>query len=144
MPTSLRDLYIEELQDLYSAEGQIIDTLPQMSAAATTPDLKRAFEEHLEQTRVQRERLELIFKALGKRPGDQLCAGMESLLNEGRERLRQDGPGDVKDAALIAAAQRVDNLPFGRVEILQFLDVQVPQRCGHQWLLQGVTEFRPW
>ena len=109
MPTSLRDLYIEELQDLYSAEGQIIDALPQMSAAATTPDLKGAFDEHLEQTRVQRERLELIFKALGKRPGDQPCAGMEGLLNEGRERLRQDGPDDVKDAALIAAAQRVEH-----------------------------------
>jgi ferritin-like metal-binding protein YciE len=109
MPTSLRDLYIEELQDLYSAEGQIIDALPQMSAAATTPDLKRAFDEHLEQTRVRRERLELIFKALGKRPGDQPCAGMEGLLNEGRKRLREDGPDDVKDAALIAAAQRVEH-----------------------------------
>jgi len=56
----LRDLYIEELQDLYSAEGQIIDALPQMSAAATSPNLKRALEEHLEQTSVQRERLELV------------------------------------------------------------------------------------
>jgi ferritin-like metal-binding protein YciE len=61
MPTSLRDLYIEELQDLYSAEGQIIDALPQLSAAAMSPNLKRALDEHLEQTRVQRERLELVF-----------------------------------------------------------------------------------
>ena len=109
MPTSLRDLYIEELQDLYSAEGQIIDALPQMSAAATSPNLKRALEEHLEQTSVQRERLELVFKALGVQPGGRRCAGMEGLITEGRERLRQDGPGDVKDAALIAAAQRVEH-----------------------------------
>ena len=109
MPTSLRDLYIDELQDLYSAEGQIIDALPQMSAAASSPNLKRALDEHLEQTAVQRERLELVFKALGVQPGGRRCAGMEGLITEGRERLRQDGPGDVKDAALIAAAQRVEH-----------------------------------
>jgi ferritin-like metal-binding protein YciE len=109
MPTSLRDLYIEELQDLYSAEGQIVEALPQMSAAVTSPHLKRAFDEHLDQTRVQRERLELICKALEVKPAGHHCAGMEGLIKEGRERLRQDGGGDVKDAALIAAAQRVEH-----------------------------------
>jgi ferritin-like metal-binding protein YciE len=109
MPHSLRDLYLEELQDLHSAEQQIIDALPQLAAAVTSPDLKRAFDEHLEQTKVQRERLELIFKGLNAQPGGHHCAGMEGLLKEGRERLRQDSPSDVKDAALISAAQRVEH-----------------------------------
>jgi ferritin-like metal-binding protein YciE len=109
MPTSLRDLFIAELQDLYAAEGQIMDALPWMSAAATSPNLKRAFDGQMEQTHVQRERLELIFNALGVRPGDRSCAGMEGLINEGRERLRLDSPGDVDDAALIAAAQRLEH-----------------------------------
>ena len=109
MPHSLRDLYIEELQDLYSAEQQIIDALPQLSSAATSPDLKRAFEEHLEQTTVHRERLELILKGLNVQAGGHQCEGMEGLIKEGRERLRQDSPSDVKDAALISAAQRVEH-----------------------------------
>ena len=104
MPHSLRDLFIEELQDLHSAEQQIVDALPQLVAAASASDLKRAFNEHLEQTRVQRERLELILKSLNAQPGAH-CKGMEGLIKEGRERLRQDSPSDVKDAALISAAQ---------------------------------------
>jgi len=109
MPHSLRDLFIEELQDLHSAEQQIIDALPQLGAAASAPDLKRAFNEHLEQTRVQRERLELILKGLNAQPAGHHCEGMEGLIKEGRERLRQDSPSDVKDAALISAAQRVEH-----------------------------------
>jgi ferritin-like metal-binding protein YciE len=109
MPHSLRDLYIEELQDLYSAEQQILDALPQIAAAVTSPELKRAFDEHREQTTVQRERLELIFKGLNVQAGGRHCQGMEGLIKEGRERLRQDSPSDVKDAALISAAQRVEH-----------------------------------
>ena len=109
MPHSLRDLYIEELQDLYSAEQQIIDALPQLASAATSPDLERAFAEHLEQTTVHRERLDLILKSLNVQPGGHHCEGMAGLIKEGRERLRQDSPSDVKDAALISAAQRVEH-----------------------------------
>ena len=109
MPHSLRDLYIEELQDLYSAEQQILDALPQLSAAVTSPDLRRAFEEHLAQTTGQRERLQLIFKGLNVQAGGHHCAGMEGLIREGRERLRQDSPSDVRDAALISAAQRLEH-----------------------------------
>jgi ferritin-like metal-binding protein YciE len=109
MPHSLRDLYIEELQDLYSAEQQIIEALPQLASAATSPHLERAFAEHLEQTTVHRERLDLILKSLNVQPGGHHCEGMAGLIKEGRERLRQDSPSDVKDAALISAAQRVEH-----------------------------------
>ena len=112
MPHSLRDLYIEELQDLYSAEQQIIEALPQLASAATSPHLERAFAEHLEQTTVHRERLDLILKSLNVQPGGHHCEGMAGLIREGRERLRQDSPSDVKDAALISAAQRVEHYEF--------------------------------
>jgi ferritin-like metal-binding protein YciE len=109
MPQSLRDLYIEELRDLYSAEQQILQALPTMAAAAHSDQLKQAFEEHLEQTRMQKERLDLIFEQLGVSPTGKPCKGMEGLLAEGRERLHEGAPADVRDAALIAAAQRVEH-----------------------------------
>ena len=109
MPYSLRDLFIEELHDLYSAEAQIIDALPDLAAAATSPDLRRAFDEHLRQTAAHRDRLELILKGLNVSPGGHHCEGMEGVLKEGRSRIRRDSPSDVKDAALISAAQRVEH-----------------------------------
>lgn len=109
MPQSLRDLYIEELRDLYSAEQQILQALPAMAAAAHSDRLKQAFEDHLEQTRMHKERLELIFEQLGVSSAGTRCMGMEGLLAEGRERLHEDAPADVRDAALISAAQRVEH-----------------------------------
>jgi ferritin-like metal-binding protein YciE len=110
MPTqSLRELYIDELRDLYSAEGQILDALPKMAAAARAADLKQAFSEHLEQTRVHRERLDLIFKQLNEPSAGERCEGMAGLLGEGAARIRLDGPDEVRDAGLIAAAQRVEH-----------------------------------
>jgi ferritin-like metal-binding protein YciE len=109
MPHSLRDLYLQELRDIYSAEQQILDALPKMAAAAQSERLRRAFHDHLEQTRVQKERLELIFTQLNTKPGGHTCEGMRGLIREGQERMRESGSGDVMDAALIGAAQRVEH-----------------------------------
>jgi len=106
---SLRELYIDELRDLYSAEAQILEALPKMVAAAKASELKQAFSEHLEQTRVHRERLDLIFKQLNERSGGERCQGMAGLLEEGAERIRLQAPDEVRDAGLIAAAQRVEH-----------------------------------
>jgi ferritin-like metal-binding protein YciE len=106
---SLRKLYVEELKDLYSAEKQITQALPKMAKKASNPQLKRAFEEHLEQTKVQIERLDQIFEGLGKSPRGKKCKGMEGLLEEGKEMMQEDMEDDVMDAALIAAAQRVEH-----------------------------------
>ena len=106
---SLRDLYLEELKDLYSAENQIIKALPKMIKAATSPDLKAGFEEHLEQTRGQVERLEKIFKQLDESPKGKKCKGMEGLLEEGKELMEEDAEPEVLDAGLIAAAQHVEH-----------------------------------
>ena len=106
---SLRDLYVEELKDLYSAENQIIKALPKMIKAASSPDLKAGFEKHLEQTRGQVERLEKIFKQLDESPKGKKCKGMEGLLEEGKELMEEDAEPEVLDAGLIAAAQHVEH-----------------------------------
>ena len=106
---TLRDFYIEELKDLYNAESQLMKALPKMVKAATSPDLKSAFENHFEETRGHVDRLETIFKGLEKSPKGKHCKAMEGLLAEGEEVLKGDMPDAVKDAALIAAAQRVEH-----------------------------------
>ena len=106
---SLHDLYVNELKDLYSAENQLLKALPKMAKAATTPDLKAAFEEHLEVTRGQVERLDRVFEGLGVRPKGKKCKAMEGLIEEGKEVMDEEGEDAVIDAALIAAAQRVEH-----------------------------------
>ena len=106
---SLRGLYVDELRDLYSAEKQLTKALPKMAKAATSDELRNGFTEHLEQTRGHVERLEQIFEALGERSGGKKCAGMEGLIEEGSEVIGDDFEGNVMDAALIGAAQRVEH-----------------------------------
>src|ERR1700683_1309230 len=106
---ALKELYIDELKDLYSAENQLVKALPKMAKAATSPDLKAGFEEHLKQTEGHVKRLEKIFQSLGESPNGKKCKGMEGLIAEGKEMIDED-PGDEElDAGLIAAAQRVEH-----------------------------------
>lgn len=106
---SLKDLYIDELKDLYSAENQLIKAMPKMAKKASAPELKKAFQEHLEQTKVHVQRLEQIFKALGEKPTGKTCKAMKGLVEEGKEVIEEDGDDSVIDAALIGAAQRVEH-----------------------------------
>jgi len=108
---SLRELFIEELQDLYSAENQIIDALPDMIKKAFSPDLKAGFTNHLEQTRQQVARLDRIFDQLGDDVDrdDKTCKGMQGILKDGKELLKTDAEPEVLDAGMIAAAQRVEH-----------------------------------
>ena len=106
---SLRDLYVEELKDLYSAENQILKALPKMAKKASSDELRAAFEEHLEITRSQVERLETIFDDLERSPKGKRCKGMAGLIEEGSEMMKEDAEPDVLDAALISAAQRVEH-----------------------------------
>ena len=109
MPEGLRELYIDELKDLYNAESQLLKALPKMAKAASSGELRQGFEEHLEQTKGQVQRLEQIFQKLGESPKGKKCRGMEGLIEEGSEVMEQDFDGAVKDAALIGAAQRVEH-----------------------------------
>lgn len=124
---SLQDLYVEQLKDLYSAETQIMKALPKMADAAHHPELKNGFEQHLQQTREHVKRLEQIFDRLGESPRGHHCKGMEGLLKEGEEMLRVKADSDVKDAGLIAAAQRVEHYEIaGYGTVRAFAD-----RLGH-------------
>lgn len=105
----LRDLYVNELKDLYNAENQLVKALPKMAKAASSDELKQGFEEHLEQTRGHVQRLERIFESLGENPKGKKCAGMEGLVKEGSEVMEEDFEGALMDAALIGAAQRVEH-----------------------------------
>jgi len=106
---SLHDLYVDELRDLYSAENQLLKALPKMAKAASSPQLRAAFTEHLEVTRGQVERLETIFEALGKKAKGKKCVAMEGLIEEAKELLDEDAPASVLDAGLIMAAQKVEH-----------------------------------
>jgi ferritin-like metal-binding protein YciE len=107
--SSLEDLFIDELKDLYSAETQLTKALPKMAKAATSKELKAGFEKHLKQTEGHVERLEQIFEELEASPKGKKCKAMEGLIKEGAEVIKEDAEPEVKDAALIAAAQRVEH-----------------------------------
>ena len=106
---TLRDLYVEQLQDLYSAETQLVEALPKMAKAATNTQLKAGFEQHLAETQRQVQRLEQIFQQLGEKPGSTTCKGMQGLIKEGEEMIKSKGDNAAIDAGLIAAAQRVEH-----------------------------------
>jgi ferritin-like metal-binding protein YciE len=106
---SLRELYIDELRDLYNAETQLVKALPKMAKASANDQLRQAFEEHLRQTTEHVSRLEQIFGQLEEKPSGKKCLGMEGLVKEGAETLKEDFPEEIKDAAIIGAAQRVEH-----------------------------------
>jgi ferritin-like metal-binding protein YciE len=105
----LHELLVDELKDVYSAENQIVKALPKMAKAASSPELKRAFERHLEETRRQVERLDQIGQTLEIKLTGKKCKGMEGLLEEGKEVMEEDFDENVIDAGLIGAAQKVEH-----------------------------------
>jgi ferritin-like metal-binding protein YciE len=106
---SLRDLYIDELRDLYSAETQLIKALPKLAKASSSNQLREAFEEHLRQTSDHVSRLERIFEQLEHKASGKKCLGMAGLVKEGAETIGEDYAADLMDAAIIGAAQRVEH-----------------------------------
>ncbi|HEX2254827.1 MAG TPA: ferritin-like domain-containing protein [Thermoanaerobaculia bacterium] len=125
---NLKDLYVDELKDLYDAEHQILEALPMMAEKASHTELQQAFRNHLEQTRGQVTRLEQVFQKLGMQPERKTCKAMKGLMAEGQEILKAKGDDDTIDAALIAAAQRVEHYEiagYGTVRTLA-------QRLGHE------------
>jgi len=107
--TSLQELYVEQLQDLYDAEQQIIKALPKMIDAAQAEELRDGLSEHLEVTKQQAARIEKICQDLGEKPQKEKCKGMEGVLKEGGDLVKDVENPEVRDAAIIAAAQRVEH-----------------------------------
>jgi ferritin-like metal-binding protein YciE len=105
----LHEAFVEELKDLYSAESMLVDALPKMEKAASNDQLKQGFNKHHSETKKQRDRLDKIFDRIGTSPGNKTCHGMEGILKEGEMIMQKNMDNNVKDAALIAAAQKVEH-----------------------------------
>ena len=150
---TIDELLLDELKDLYSAEKQITKALPKMAKAAVSPDLKKAFETHLEETQGHVERLDKIFETLGKSPRGKVCHGMEGLLEEGSEVMEEAEKGGVRDAALISAAQRVEHYEMagygsvreyanllGQKQIASLLDETLEEEKAADEKLTGIAK----
>lgn len=106
---TLEDLFHHQLKDLYSAEKQLLEALPKMAKKAKDPKLKQAFELHLQETEEQKARLEQVCEMIGISPGRMKCKAMEGLIEEGEDMIHEDADPEVKDAGLIAEAQRIEH-----------------------------------
>jgi ferritin-like metal-binding protein YciE len=106
---SFNDLFVNQIEDLYDAEQRLTKALPKMAEAANSPQLKQAFQSHLTETEGHVSRLEQIFREVNVEPTRETCEAMKGLIAEGEEMIKAHGDPDVKDAALIAAAQRVEH-----------------------------------
>lgn len=137
---TLSDLYLEQLRDLYSAESQIIEALPKMEKAATNQELKRAFQQHLDVTKRQRDRLDRIFEDLGKNPKGFTCKAMEGLVKEAQELMGKSGDSDVIDAGLIASAQRVEHYEIAGYGTVATYAEMLGRREDHRLLGETLQE----
>lgn len=150
---TMHDLMQAELKDLYSAETQLVKALPKMAKGAMTPSLKTAFENHLVETKEHVARLEQIFELLGSSPRGTKCKAMEGLLEEGSDMLEEEGDDTVRDAGIIASAQRVEHyeiaaygstLAFaklmGHTEIADLLEATLTEEKAADELLSSIAE----
>jgi ferritin-like metal-binding protein YciE len=150
---NLENVLILQLRDLSSAEEQLIKALPKMAKAASNPELRTAFETHLRETQGQKARLDQALRLLGKDPGSETCEAMQGLIAEGDEVIDLDGDADVKDAALIAAAQRVEHYEIagygcartfarrlGRESVAELLQQSLDEEANADKILSHIAE----
>ena len=150
---TLHDLMVHELKDLYSAERQLVQALPRMAKAASSDQLRTALENHLAQTEEQVTRLEQIMESFGESPKGQKCAGMEGLIEEGKDFLKEDADPDVMDAGIIVAAQKVEHYEIatygavceyarmmGHTEALALLEQTLEEEKNADQLLNKLAE----
>ena len=150
---TMHDLMVVELKDIYSAETQLVKALPLMAKGVSTPSLRKAFEDHLVQTQEQVARLDQIFEMLGGSPRGTKCKGMEGLIAEGMEMMEEDGDDAVRDAGMIASAQRMEHyeiaaygstLAFatllGHTEIAELLETTLNEEKAADELLSTIAE----
>jgi ferritin-like metal-binding protein YciE len=150
---TMQELLIDELKDLYSAEKQIVRALPKLAKAATSPDLKQALTKHLEETEGQVTRLERMAELVGKKLTGKTCVGMKGVLEEGSEVLKETDKGTVRDAAMIAAAQRVEHYEMagygsarefakmlGLAEVASLLEQTLEEEKAADKILSGVAK----
>jgi len=137
---SLEDLFVNQLEDLYDAEHRIIRALPKMSEAAQSSQLKQAFDKHLGETRNHVDRLDTIFRELSRTPQRETCEAMKGLLREGEEMIDAKGDPAIRDAALIAAAQRVEHYEMAGYGTARSLATQLGHTDAARLLQQTLDE----
>ena len=134
------DLFSNELNDLYDAERQILEALPKMKEASSTEELAEAFDQHLQETKEQVKRLDTIFSKMGEEPGGKQCEGMEGLLREGDKLITEMEKSPVLDAALIAAAQKVEHYEISGYGTARTLAAMLGQNEAAELLEQTLQE----
>ena len=152
---SLEDLLIEQLRDLLSAERQMVKALPKMARAASQPELRNAFEHHLEETEGQIDRLEQAFEAMGKNARAKTCVAMQGLVDEAKEHLEEQMTPEAMDAALIASAQKAEHYEMasygsartwaeqiGRTEVAQLLQATLDEEVATDQKLSQLAETK--
>jgi ferritin-like metal-binding protein YciE len=137
---SFDDLLTEQLQDLYDAEQRLVKALPLMAEKAKSPDLKAAFQAHLRETEGHVNRLEEVFKSLGQTAKSKTCEAMKGLVAEGQEVISSSGDADVIDAALIAAAQRVEHYEIAGYGTVRTFAERLGRRDAARLLQQTLDE----
>src|ERR1700755_650 len=137
---SVRDLLMEELRDLYSAETQLVDALPKMAEAASSNQLKSAFTHHLEETKTHVSRLENIFQQIGEKSSGETCEAMKGLVKEGETLVKAEGDPDVRDAVLIGAAQRVKHYKMAGYGTARSLAQRLAEHQTAEILQQTLNE----
>ncbi|MFP5276435.1 MAG: ferritin-like domain-containing protein [Acidobacteriota bacterium] len=129
---SMEKLFLAELKDLYSAENQITKALPKMAKAASSQDLRNAFEHHLKETEEQIQRLEQIFEMIGESPKGKTCEGLKGILEEGERMMHEAPEGPLRDEAMIAGAQRVEHYEMAAYGTVR----TYAERLGKQQMVQ--------
>jgi ferritin-like metal-binding protein YciE len=150
---TLQKLYVDELRDLYNAENQLLKALPKMAKAASSEELKNAFEKHLEQTEMHVQRLEQVFEELDQTPKGKTCRAMKGLIREGSEILEEEGDPSVLDAGIIVAAQKVEHYEIagygsvrtfaellGQQKAVELLQTTLDEESEANELLNGLAE----
>lgn len=150
---NLKELLVDELRDLYSAENQLTKALPKVAKTATSSELKKAIEHHLKETEGHVQRLEQIFERLKESPKSKTCEGMKGLIKEADERIEEGGNPDALDAGLIADAQRVEHYEIsaygsartfanllGEKQIVQLLEATLKEEKAADAKLNSIAE----
>ncbi len=152
---NLNDLFMHELKDVYHAEHQIIKALPKMAKAATSNDLRNAFETHLRETEKQIDRLDMVFEKLGEKAKGEKCKAMEGIIKEAEDMMSENADSDVMDAALIACAQRVEHYEIagygtlctyakqlGHKEVVDLLQMTLQEEKNTDMKLTSIAESK--
>ncbi len=140
LQSELKELFVDELKNIYSAETQLVKALPKMAKAAVSAELRNGFQEHLTQTEGHVTRLEQIFDRLGEKPTGKKCEGMAGLIKEGGEAAEEDYEGEVKDSALIGAAQRVEHYEIAAYGTVRAMAEKLGDDKAVQLLTQTLQE----